>query len=183
MKIYTKKGDRGTTSLFGGKRLPKDALRIEAYGTVDELNAHTGVLIDSINEGTVKSELLEIQHWLFAYGAVLATPPGGKLYIDAPGQPAIDFLESRIDAMEQELPPLRSFILPSGYAPTSFAHLARCVCRRAERCIVALDHEEAVDAVLMAFFNRLSDYYFVLARYLSHVNGKKDVAWMPKHNK
>lgn len=183
MRIYTKKGDKGTTSLFGGKRLPKDDIRIDAYGTVDELNSFTGVLLDTEPDSGVKSDLLQIQNWLFAYGSILATPPGAKQYVTAPGEVAIDFLEARIDSMENELPPLRHFILPSGHLPTSMAHVARCVSRRAERCIVSLSHEEEVGDDILAFFNRLSDYYFVLARYLTFKAGKPDVEWNPREDK
>lgn len=180
MRIYTKKGDKGTTSLFGGQRLPKDALRIEAYGTIDELNSVTGVLIDSLDDQSVKKELLRVQHWLFDYGSILATPPGAKQYVKNPGQEAIEFLEKRIDEMEEELPPLRHFILPSGYMPTSQAHVSRCVCRRAERRIVSLMHEEEVEEEVVAFFNRLSDYFFVLSRFLTFKAGKQDVEWNPR---
>jgi len=183
MKIYTKKGDKGMTSLFGGKMMPKNALRIDAYGTVDELNSNVGLIIDSCEQPIIKADLLEIQHWLFAYGAALATPQGGKLYIELPGTDSIEKLENDIDKMEAQLQPLKHFILPSGHLSTSFTHLARCVCRRAERCIVGLNEEEEVDAELMKFFNRLSDYFFVLARYLTFLAGKEDVPWIPKHNR
>ncbi len=171
------------TSLFGGKLMPKNALRIDAYGTVDELNSSVGLIIDSCEDDLVKEELSEVQHWLFAYGSMLATPPDGKLFIEAPGETAILKLESYIDKMEEVLPPLRNFILPSGYLPTSFTHLSRCICRRAERCIVSLNDEENLDETLIAFFNRLSDYLFVLARFLSFKKGIKDVAWIPSHKK
>lgn len=183
MKIYTKKGDKGMTSLFGGKMMPKNALRIDAYGTVDELNSSVGLVIDSSDDDDIKGQLSEVQHWLFAYGAMLATPPDGKLFIESPGLVAIHKLESYIDQMEEQLPPLRHFILPSGYLPTSFAHLARCICRRAERCIVGLNDEEQLDETLITFFNRLSDYLFVLARFLSFKRGIEDVAWIPDHKK
>jgi len=171
------------TSLFGGKMMPKNSLRIDAYGTVDELNSNVGLIIDSCEDDKIKADLLEIQHWLFAYGAALATPPGGKLYIESPGTSSIEKLEQDIDLMESQLPPLKHFILPSGYLPTSFTHLSRCVCRRAERCIVGLNEEEEVDPELLQFFNRLSDYLFVLARFLSFKAGKEDVPWIPKHNR
>ncbi len=180
MRIYTKKGDKGSTSLFGGKRLSKDAVRIEAYGTVDELNSQVGILLDSLDIAELKDDLLIIQHWLFDYGSMLATPPGAKQYVTPPGEKALSFLEQKIDGMELELPPLRHFILPSGYLPTSFAHMARCVCRRAERRIVTLSHEEDVAEEILAFFNRLSDYFFVFARYAAHRAGKKDVEWNPR---
>ncbi|HPB53129.1 MAG TPA: cob(I)yrinic acid a,c-diamide adenosyltransferase [Saprospiraceae bacterium] len=180
MRIYTKKGDKGSTSLFGGKRLAKDAVRIEAYGTVDELNAQVGVLLDNLENADIQDDLLRVQHWLFDYGSMLATPPGAKLYVTPPGEKALSFLEEKIDAMELELPPLKHFILPSGHTSTSFAHMARCVCRRAERRIVSLSHEEEIGEEPLAFFNRLSDYFFVLARYLTHLAGKKDVEWNPR---
>ena len=183
MKIYTKKGDKGMTSLFGGKMLPKNSLRIDAYGTVDELNSSVGLIIDSSDNATAKEQLLEVQHWLFAYGSILATPPGGKLYIEAPGEDAVTKLETYIDRMEEKLSPLRNFILPSGYLPTSFAHMSRCICRRAERCIVGLSEVEEVDEVLLKFFNRLSDYFFFFFRFLSFSKGLEDIPWKPAHNK
>lgn len=183
MKIYTKKGDTGTTGLFGGNRLDKNDIRIDAYGTVDELNSFLGVVLDSCNIPESAAFLGRIQHWLFAYGSVLATAPGSKLFIDQPGEDAIIELEQAIDAMESELPPLKHFILPSGYLPASHTHVARCVCRRAERLIVGLSQRDEVDPVLLKFFNRLSDYLFVLSRFLMYRNERSEIAWIPEHKK
>lgn len=177
MKIYTKTGDKGTTALFGGKRVSKADLRIEAYGTVDELNSTIGVIIDSIDNESIKSDLLQIQNWLFTYGAYLATVPGKDPGIPLPEEQTAAWMEERIDAMEEQLPALKNFILPSGYLPSSFTHVARCVCRRAERRIVALQDGELADDSILIFFNRLSDYLFSLSRYISFLKGVPDQLW------
>ena len=187
MKIYTKTGDKGQTSLFGGTRVPKYHLRIETYGTVDELNAHLGLLRDQPMKENISKVLLKIQNELFTVGAMLATPTekavlkSGKnrLSINTITVDDVIFLEHEIDTMEQSLMPLSNFILPGGHPTVSICHIARCVCRRAERLIVLLHEEEGVDEQLLSYLNRLSDFLFVLARKLSHDNGIEETPWAP----
>lgn len=177
MKIYTKTGDHGETSLFGGKRLPKDALRIECYGTVDELNAFTGLLRDSVKEAQLRNTLLTIQNRLFTIGATLATAPeNNSSPVDLVAED-VTLLESEMDRMEATLPPLRNFILPGGHPTVSHAHLARTVCRRAERLVVGLHQQEPLEPLLLQYLNRLSDFYFIAARYLTQQLGVEEVAW------
>lgn len=181
MKIYTKTGDTGETSLLGGKRVPKSNLRIEAYGTVDELNAFIGLLKDqevNYKRGTL---LLEIQDRLFTIGAVLASEPG-KANIKIPDltERDLEILEKEIDQMDALLPPLRNFVLPGGHQVVSFCHLARTVCRRAERCTTALSEIEIVDNIIIKYLNRLSDYLFVLGRLIAVELGVKEVTWKPR---
>jgi len=188
MKIYTKTGDSGKTSLFGGTRVPKYHLRIETYGTVDELNSHIGLLKDQhIDDKTTKS-LLKIQNELFTLGAMLATPPeketlkSGKdrLNIYKISNETILYLESEIDFMERSLPQMTNFILPGGHQTVSFCHIARCVCRRAERLCVQLNELEPINEYVLAYLNRLSDYLFVLARKLTIDNKAEEIAWIAK---
>lgn len=181
MKIYTRTGDAGTTSLFGGKRVSKADLRIEAYGTVDELNAWMGVLRDQgINAGR-KEVLLAIQDRLFVMGSMLATEPGNtKVKIPLLTEEDVAFLEKEIDSMQAALPPLRSFILPGGHTAVSFCHVARTVCRRAERMVIHLHASEPVDAQVTIFLNRLSDYLFMLSRVISHDLNVEESPWLPK---
>jgi cob(I)alamin adenosyltransferase len=176
-KIYTKTGDTGETSLFGGKRLPKCHLRIEAYGTVDELNSWIGLVADTSPEESIKSQLVAIQSLLFNVGAILATDPEKPSPVDSIIPADIKALEVAIDTMEAELPPLKNFILPGGNSTVSHCHLARCVCRRAERLVVALSLEEKVDPILITYLNRLSDYLFVVARKTAQVLGAEEVLW------
>lgn len=178
-KIYTKTGDTGETSLFGGKRLPKSHLRIEAYGTVDELNAYMGLLRDAVDDSTVQQEIKEIQDLLFSIGAALAMEPGQPPVIEGVQTAHIELLERRMDEMDARLPPLKNFILPGGHHTVSFCHIARCVCRRAERLVVALALEEPVDPLLIQYLNRLSDYLFMLARQLGQDLGVEEVVWSP----
>ncbi|MEN0003771.1 MAG: cob(I)yrinic acid a,c-diamide adenosyltransferase [Bacteroidota bacterium] len=179
-KIYTKTGDQGETGLFGGTRLSKHHIRIEAYGTVDELNAQIGLLRDHIEQAELRAEIKHIQDLLFTVGSLLATTPEKEAII--PGlQPAdIEALELAMDRMDATLPPLKNFILPGGHPIVSYAHIARCVCRRAERNTVALAANEPVDALILSFLNRLSDYFFMLGRYLAKELGVKEVAWAPR---
>jgi len=181
MKIYTKTGDQGTTSLLGGTRVSKANLRIDAYGTVDELNAYIGLLRDQeVNNG--RQEILkEIQDRLFTLGAALATSPG-KDNIQKPDIHIQDVerLEKEIDIMEQNLEPLKNFILPGGHQIVSFCHVARTVCRRAERCTILLDQNEPVDPVLITYLNRLSDYLFVLGRLIAKELNIEEVLWEPR---
>lgn len=176
-KIYTKTGDAGETALFGGKRLPKCHLRIEAYGTVDELNSYLGLVRDCVLDGHTRQLLKEIQDRLFVLGANLATDPSKEPAAPDLHLSDIELLEKEIDLMEASLPPLKNFILPGGHTTVSFCHIARCVCRRAERLVVALDMEEQIEPVIITYLNRLSDFLFVLARKLARDNGAEEVIW------
>lgn len=175
MKIYTKKGDSGETSLLGGTRVFKNHIRIETYGTIDELNTHLGMLKSLPGSETHITAIERIQHYLFVMGSQFALDPekatlkNGKdrLPVDNSGREELLFLEDRIDAMDRELPPLRNFLIPGGHQVVAQAHIARTVCRRAERRAVALYEKEAFDPVLLQYLNRLSDFLFVLARKLS----------------
>lgn len=188
MKIYTKTGDKGLTSLFGGSRVPKNNLRIESYGTIDELNAHIGFLRDNISQNTIKKELLKIQNQLFTLGAMLATDPNkkqlknGKERLNIPkiDNATVFYLEHQIDKLNVSLPEMTHFILPGGHPVVSSCHIARTVCRRAERNIVALQTESEVEDVIIKYINRLSDYLFVLARKLTLLNQAKDILWVPE---
>jgi cob(I)alamin adenosyltransferase len=188
MKIYTKTGDNGTTALFGGTRVPKDHIRIESYGTVDELNSHIGLIRDQEIETHHKEILIEIQDRLFTIGAILATPPekevkkNGELRLKKLGiiDSDIELLEKEMDAMEEALPQMTHFILPGGHSTVSYCHIARCVCRRAERLAVHLDHNEPVAENAIKYLNRLSDYLFVLARKLSQDLNADEVKWIPR---
>lgn len=177
MKIYTKTGDRGSTALFGGARVPKHHIRIEAYGTVDELNAFIGQLRDNMTSGALIDELLTIQNELFTIGSELATVPNAKVKTPHIEQTSIDRLEALIDSMEKELPPLRAFIIPGGHPLVSQCHIARTVCRRAERNIVLLTETEEISEAIVAYMNRLSDALFVMSRKLAKDNGAKDLEW------
>jgi cob(I)alamin adenosyltransferase len=180
IKIYTKTGDKGSTSLFGGTRVPKSHLRIESYGTIDELNSTLGLAIDSIDESEQKKLMLEIQHRLFTIGANLASDPEKDMNTPDLQTEDVTILELAIDKMNAELPELKHFILPSGFYPASLCHLARTICRRAERRIVALDYESDVDAGILIYLNRLSDYLFVLARWITIRAGKTEAKWIPR---
>ncbi|WP_296636794.1 cob(I)yrinic acid a,c-diamide adenosyltransferase [Polaribacter sp.] len=190
MKIYTKTGDEGTTALFGGTRVKKYNLRIDSYGTVDELNAYIGLIKDQKIEDATKNSLLKIQNELFTLGAMLATPPeketlkSGKERLNIPkiNSNSIEFLEDEIDAMDSELPQMTHFILPGGHQAVSFCHVARCVCRRAERLCVELNDEEAINSDILKYLNRLSDYLFVLARMLSKQLQVDEIKWIPTKN-
>ena len=182
MKIYTKKGDGGETSLFGGDRVSKSSDRIEAYGSVDELNSVIGlVLSHSVSEPGTRN-LEKIQDHLLVLGADLATPSGSKTRIDRIGDEEIRFLEKAIDRMTDELPPLKNFILPGGSRPGATLHLARTVCRRAERAVVRCRLSEQVSDRTLVYLNRLSDYLFVAARYENHTEGVKETVWKPDRN-
>jgi len=176
-KIYTKTGDTGETSLFGGKRLPKSALRIDAYGTIDELNSYIGLLRDQMASDDTRNLLKSVQDRLFAIGANLASDPSKEMQVPDIQVSDIELLEKAIDEMSEELPALKNFILPGGHTTVSFCHIARCVCRRAERRVVALDLEEKVDPMLVKYLNRLSDYLFMLARKLGKDLGAEEIIW------
>ncbi|MCB0471800.1 MAG: cob(I)yrinic acid a,c-diamide adenosyltransferase [Flavobacteriaceae bacterium] len=187
MKIYTKTGDKGLTSLYGGLRVSKYHLRIEAYGTMDELNSYLGLLRDQQVQADVSGALLKIQNELFTIGAMLATPNEKTSPKKTPNKvtftldaDAIAFLEREIDAMDAVLPELKNFILPGGHPAVSICHIARTVCRRAERITVLLHEKEGVDDAVLVYLNRLSDYLFVLARKLSHDNRVDEIPWISK---
>ena len=177
MKIYTKTGDKGQTSLFGGARLPKNHIRIEAYGTVDELNSYIGLVRDVTENKSVRTILKEVQDRLFTIGSNLASDPSKDMITPDVHQTDIELLEKEIDRMTAELPPLRSFILPGGHTTVSFCHLARCVCRRTERLVVALAENETVELIIIQYLNRLSDYLFTLGRLLAKDLGVEEVKW------
>ena len=188
MKIYTKTGDKGETSLFGGTRVKKYDLRIEAYGTVGELNSYLGLIRDQkIDSGTFDI-LIKIQNHLFTLGAMLATPANketlknGKERLQIPKitDNDIKFLEDEIDQMNTKLDPMKNFILPGGLTVVSFCHIARCICRRAERITVELSENQLVDKHVLIYLNRLSDYLFVLARKLTSDNNVNEIPWKTK---
>ena len=181
MKIYTKTGDEGTTSLFGGKRVSKSDLRIDAYGTVDELNSYIGLLRDQEVNQKRKTVLVEIQDRLFTIGSILATEPGNtKVKIPALVESDITFLEKHIDEMDLQLPPMKSFVLPGGHVSVSFGHVARTVCRRTERLVITLDQQEKIDELVIKYLNRLSDYLFVLCRMMTQELGAEETPWKPR---
>ncbi|MEL7237676.1 MAG: cob(I)yrinic acid a,c-diamide adenosyltransferase [Planctomycetota bacterium] len=176
MKLYTKTGDAGTTGLIGGQRVRKDDLRIEAYGTVDELNACLG-LAAAIAQGTLADRLLRVQGHLFVLGSHLATPTGAKQADTLPALPDPALLEREMDEADTELAALKTFILPGGTELASRLHLGRCVCRRAERACVSLAEDETVDPVVVVWLNRLSDWLFSQARLANHAAGVDDIPW------
>jgi len=181
MKIYTKTGDKGQTSLIGGTRVPKHHLRIESYGTVDELNSYIGLIRDQQVSEYQQNLLKEIQDRLFTIGSALASDPEkSKMKIPDLHQEDIELLEKEIDTMTAELPELRHFILPGGSNAISFCHLARCVCRRAERICVHLSEDSFVDEKVMVYLNRLSDYLFVLSRKIVVDAGGEEISWRPR---
>ena len=179
MKIYTKTGDQGETGLFGGPRVRKDDVRIEAYGTVDELNAFLGQARCEALPAEVERMVARAQNCLFTIGAELATPDPNRQRTAALGEPAVLELEAAIDAIETELPPLREFILPGGNQAAAALHVARSVCRRAERRVITLSHDTggAVSQTTISYLNRLSDYLFVAARLACHRAGNAEVCW------
>ncbi len=181
MKVYTRKGDKGTTGLIGGTRVPKHSLRIEAYGTVDELNSYIGLLRDKTIDDKTKKDLIDIQDRLFTLGSLLAEDKEkSKMKLPQIYQSDIDFLEQKMDEMDKELPPMKSFILPGGHETVSFCHISRCVCRRAERLASALANEVELDLLILSYLNRLSDYLFVYGRYLSLKLNAEEIPWQPK---
>jgi cob(I)alamin adenosyltransferase len=188
MKVYTKTGDTGTTALFGGTRVPKHHIRIESYGTVDELNSHIGLIRDQNINPLYKKVLERIQDRLFTVGAILATDPAKailkngqeRLNIPKISDADIELLENEIDQMESELEPMTHFVLPGGHTTVSYCHIARCVCRRAERLSVHLHELQPTDLMVLTYLNRLSDYLFVLARKLSHDLQADEVKWIPE---
>jgi len=180
MKIYTKTGDAGKTGLFGGARISKDDIRIEAYGTVDELNSFIGLLISKM--GGIEEEkelLLAIQSKLFSVGSNLASDPSKNLQVPKITEEDIEVLELAMDNMEANLEPLKSFVLPGGSEENSLAHVCRTITRRAERRVVTLSLSAEVDPLIIKYLNRLSDYFFMLSRYLAHYFGHRETPWTP----
>jgi cob(I)alamin adenosyltransferase len=181
MKIYTKTGDKGLTSLIGGVRVPKHHIRIESYGTVDELNSYLGLVKDVYQEAHSASTLSEIQDRLFTIGSHLASAPEkAKMKVPDLLETDVTLLETEIDKMDKILPPLTSFILPGGHAAVSHCHIARCICRRAERICVQLSEEEMVEEIIIRYLNRLSDYLFMLCRMIAHDLKVPETAWKPR---
>lgn len=181
-KIYTKTGDKGQTSLIGGTRVPKFHPRIEAYGTIDELNSFIGLIRDHDIDSVYKSALIEIQDRLFTAESIIALDPEAESPVRIPSLTFADikFLESEIDRMNEALPELRSFILPGGHPVVSYCHVARCVCRRAERHVIRLAQAQPVDEIVIVYLNRLSDYLFVLARRLAKDFNAPETNWLPR---
>jgi len=184
MKIYTKTGDKGFTSLIGGTRVPKHHLRIESYGTIDELNSYIGLIRDQDIASNDKNFLKEIQDRLFTIGSSLAADPEkSKMMIPDLYAEDIEALEQEMDRINTQLPELKHFILPGGSTTVSYCHLARCVCRRAERLVVHLAGESAVDDKIIVYLNRLSDYLFTLARKIANDNKIPENQWIPRLKK
>src|SRR5680860_1622282 len=191
MKIYTKTGDKGTTALFGGTRVPKHHIRIESYGTVDELNSYFGLIRDQEIDEHSHDLIIKIQDRLFTIGSILATDPekavlkSGKERLSIPkiSSEDIELLEKEMDNMNENLPEMTHFILPGGHQSVSFCHIARCVCRRAERMATALYEISPFDEMVLKYLNRLSDYLFVLARKLSKDLNAKEIQWIPEKGK
>lgn len=183
MKIYTKTGDKGQTSLVSGKRVAKYHLRIESYGTVDELNSYIGMVRDQEVNEKRKDDLKEIQDRLFTIGSLLASEPENqKKKVPDLHEADIEFLEKKIDEIDAELPPMRFFILPGGHISISMGHIARTVCRRAERLVLKLSQEEEIveGELITRYLNRLSDYLFVLCRKMHQELGVEEIAWKPR---
>jgi len=180
MRIYTRTGDDGSTGFFGGARTSKGAPRVEAYGAVDEANAAIGLARSAGAPPPLDEVLEKVQASLFDVGAALATPPGKAAKVSSPTDADVAALERAIDALEAHLAPLKTFVLPGGHEVAARLHLARTVCRRAEREVVRLAAAEPVDAVLVRYLNRLSDLLFVQARYANHAAGVADVPWKPR---
>ena len=183
LKIYTKTGDKGNTALIGGTKVPKSHIRIESYGTVDELNSFIGLAIDQLQDKHSKKILKEIQDRLFTIGSSLACDPDKEPSLKIPDlkETDISFLEKEIDTMNEILPAMKHFILPGGHVAVSTVHIARCVCRRAERiCVNMQENKLFVEPLVIKYLNRLSDYLFVLARFIAHQLGVEEIQWKPR---
>ncbi len=183
LKIYTKTGDAGNTSLIGGTKVPKSHIRIETYGTIDELNSHIGFCRDQLQDEPSRTMLREIQDRLFTIGSSLACDPEREPLMKIPDlkESDITLLESEIDRMNDILPSMRSFILPGGHLAVSSLHIARCICRRAERLCVQLHQDHLyIDPLVIKYLNRLSDYLFVLSRYTGHLLEVEEIPWKPR---
>lgn len=190
-KIYTKTGDEGETSLLGGTRLPKHHLRIESYGNIDELNSYIGLVRDQFHMLTELKKsstnqtntLLEIQDRLFTIGSHLAADPEkNKMKLPSIEEKDVIFLETEIDRIQEGLPEMKNFVLPGGHSAVSFCHVARCVCRRAERSVIRLAENEKVEEIIYKYLNRLSDYLFVLSRLLSMELKAVESPWVPRNS-
>ncbi len=180
IKIYTKTGDQGKTSLIGGTKVPKSNIRIESYGTIDELNSFVGLVGDYLSDDAIKGVLKEIQDTLFTIGSSLACDPQKELLIKIPDLKEEDvcLLESEMDKMNERLPAMKNFILPGGHVAVSTVHITRCVCRRAERLCVGMKESAVfIDPLIIKYLNRLSDYLFVLARYVGHIYKAEEIVW------
>lgn len=177
MKVYTKTGDKGLTSLIGGVKVAKHDLRIEAYGTIDELNSFVGLVRDVSKSEDERGLLYQVQNVLFVIGSHLASAPESRMEIPDLNEKEIIELEQAIDKMELSLSPLKNFVLPGGHVSVSYCHLARCVCRRAERKTVALAGEAEINASVLPYLNRLSDYFFVLSRKMALDLGAEEIIW------
>ncbi len=181
LRIYTKTGDKGETSLIGGTRVPKHHIRIESYGTIDELNSFIGLIRDQDIDEHSREILIEIQDRLFTIGASLASDPEkSKMKIPDLKEEDILLLEKEMDKMDKQLPEMKSFVLPGGHTTVSYCHIARCVCRRAERLTIHLSENEFVADLVVKYLNRLSDYLFVLSRKLSQDLHAKEIPWKPR---
>ncbi|MHB1921300.1 MAG: cob(I)yrinic acid a,c-diamide adenosyltransferase [Chitinophagaceae bacterium] len=183
IKIYTKTGDEGKTSLIGGTRVPKSHIRIETYGTIDELNSYVGLLNDYLISVAIPSNLPEIQDRLFTIGSSLACDPQKEIKMKIPDlkREDITFLEGEIDRMEEDLSVMKSFILPGGHIAISTCHITRCVCRRAERlCVLLKEQEPGPETIILPYLNRLSDYLFILARHIAWKLGIQEQVWKPR---
>lgn len=182
-KVYTKTGDKGTTALLGGTRVPKNHIRIECYGTIDELNSHIGYIRSIYNSKEINDDLYIIQDRLFTLGSLLASDPQKSIKMQLPSlhEDDVTLLEKKIDFMDNELPILKSFVLAGGHPAAAYCHVTRCVCRRAERLCITLNEVEGnVPPLYYQYLNRLSDYFFVLSRYILHLNNLEDVVWNPQ---
>lgn len=179
-KIYTRKGDDGKTGLIGGDRVAKHHIRVESYGTVDELNSFLGLIRSSCEEDAVVATLAEIQDRLFTLGSYLASAPHSKMILPELYESDITLLENEIDKLTAQLPELKNFVLPGATRQGAEAHVARCVCRRAERLVAHLSDHEEIEHMVLIYLNRLSDYLFTLARYLDKINGGTEIAWTPR---
>lgn len=180
MKIYTKGGDAGQTSLYGGRRISKDDLRIEAYGTIDELNSHVGHLIAVCGLVDQKMLMTDVQNRLFTIGSNLASDPEKNLPVPDLKEADIEALEAAMDNMDIHLQPLKAFVLPGGSVPNAVAHVCRTVTRRAERRMVSLAQVSDLDQILIKYVNRLSDYFFVLSRYIAHDLQHEEIPWIAR---
>ena len=176
-KIYTKKGDKGFTGLFGGTKVEKDDIRVEAYGTVDELNAHIGLLADLVDSGKIKDDLGRLQYNLFNIGSHLASTPEMVEQLPAIEKGLVDWMEHEMDRMDEELPELKNFILPGGHSVVSQCHIVRTVCRRAERRVISAKESLGDPDDIIQLLNRLSDYFFMLSRWLGKEYGINEKIW------
>lgn len=179
-KIYTRKGDDGKTALIGGDRVSKHHIRVESYGTVDELNSHLGLIRSMEKDTDVLNAIAAVQDRLFTLGSYLASAPGSRMVLPELYDTDVEFLEQEIDRMTATLPELRNFVLPGATTHGAQAHVARCVCRRAERLVVFVADNEEIDPLIVTYLNRLSDYLFTLARYLDKIHGGQEIPWTPR---